>query len=106
VKFSALNFLSFGHKIEGLILGRGILEKQPAEPMAPALTQGCRQLQGRLSSVLRIRIHMDPHHFGKLDPDPHRSEKQDPDPHEIKKVEAFDGHFGALEGPNLGKSKL
>jgi hypothetical protein len=32
---------------------------------------------------------MDPHHFGKLDPDPHQSEK----------VEAFEGIFGALEGP-------
>jgi hypothetical protein len=35
----------------------------------------------------------DPHHFGKLDPDPHQSEK----------LEALEGHFGALEGPNLQK---
>jgi hypothetical protein len=34
-------------------------------------------------AVLRVRIRMDPHHFGKLDPDPHQSEKPDadPDPH-------------------------
>jgi hypothetical protein len=47
-----------------------------------------------------------PHHFGKLDPDPYLSEKQDPDPdpHRGVKVEALEGHFGALEGSNLGKS--
>jgi hypothetical protein len=38
---------------------------------------------------------MNPHHFGKLDPDPHQSEK----------VEVFEGHFEALEGPNLAKSE-
>jgi hypothetical protein len=53
------------------------------------------------NSVLRIRILMDPHHFGKLDPDPHhsgrldpdphQSEKQDPDPHQSEKEEAFEG---------------
>ncbi len=37
----------------------------------------------------------DPHHFGKLDPDRHQSEK----------VEALDDLFGALVGPNLGKSE-
>jgi hypothetical protein len=47
---------------------------------------------------------MDPHHSGKLDPDPHRSEKQDPDPHQSEKVEALEGHFGSMKGPNLGKS--
>ncbi len=93
------------HKIEGLILGTGILGKQAADPMAPALTQGCRQLQGRLSSVLRIRIHMGPHHSGKLDPDTHRSEKQDPDQHQIKKVEALESHFGSMKGPKLGFKK-
>jgi hypothetical protein len=43
---------------------------------------------------MRIRIRLDPNHFGKLDPDPHphqrekldpythQSEKQDPDPHQ------------------------
>jgi len=36
---------------------------------------------------------LDPRHFGKLDPDPHRSGK----------VDALEGHFGALEGPNLEK---
>jgi hypothetical protein len=45
------------------------------------------------SPVLRIRIRVDPHQSGKLDPDPHQSEK----------VEALEGHFKALEGPNLGK---
>jgi hypothetical protein len=44
-----------------------------------------------------------PHQSGKMDPDPHQSEKQDPDPHQSEKVEALEGHFGALEGPNLGK---
>jgi hypothetical protein len=47
---------------------------------------------------------MDPHHFEKLDPDPHQSEKQDPDPHQSEKLEALEGHFGALEGPNLEES--
>ncbi len=37
----------------------------------------------------------DPNHFGKLDPDPHQ----------IEKVEALEGHFGGLEGPNQGKSE-
>ncbi len=48
---------------------------------------------------------MDPHHFGKLDPDPdtYQSEKQDPDPHQSEKVEALEGHFGPLEGPNLSE---
>jgi hypothetical protein len=38
---------------------------------------------------------MDPLHFRKLDPDQHKSEK----------VEALEGNFGALDGPNLGKSE-
>jgi hypothetical protein len=66
---------------------------------------------------------MDPHYCekldpdllesGKLDPDPHWSEKQDPDPdpypypypHQSKKVGALEGHAGAMEDPNLGKSE-
>jgi hypothetical protein len=34
------------------------------------------------NSVLWIRIRMDPHHFGNLNPDPHphQSHKLDPDP--------------------------
>jgi hypothetical protein len=56
-------------------------------------------------AVLRIRIRMDPHHIGKLDPDP--------DPHQgksrirILKVKggSLRGHFEALEGPNLEKSE-
>jgi hypothetical protein len=67
-------------------------------------------------TVLRIRIRMDPHYFGKLDPDPHQSrkldqyldphqsEKQDPDPQISEKVEALEVHFGALKVPNLEKS--
>jgi hypothetical protein len=31
----------------------------------------------------------------KLDPDP--------DPHQNEKMEALEGHFGALEGPYLGR---
>jgi hypothetical protein len=31
--------------------------------------------------------------------------KQAPDPHQSEKVEAFEGHFGALEDQNLGKSE-
>jgi hypothetical protein len=27
----------------------------------------------------------------------------DPDPHQSEKLEALEGHFGALEGPNLQK---
>jgi hypothetical protein len=55
-----------------------------------------------LEAVLRIRISMDPHHFWKfkvekLDPDP--------DPHQNEKMEALEGHFGALRGPNSGNSE-
>jgi hypothetical protein len=49
------------------------------------------------------KLDPDPHHFGKLNLDPHQSERQDPDPHQSDKVEALEGHFGALEGPNLEK---
>ncbi len=45
----------------------------------------------------------DPHQIGRLDPDPHQSKKQDPDLHQSEKVETLEGHFGALEGPNLEK---
>jgi hypothetical protein len=48
---------------------------------------------------------MDLHHFGRLDPDPRQSEKQDLDPHQSEKLEALEGHFGALEGLNLEKSE-
>jgi hypothetical protein len=50
-----------------------------------------------------LLILYDLHKSGKLDPDPHQSEKQHPDPHQREKVEALDGQFGALEGPNLEK---
>ncbi len=49
---------------------------------------------------------LDPHHFGKLDPHPHphQSGKLDPDPdphpHQSEKVEALEGNFGAVEGPD------
>jgi hypothetical protein len=46
--------------------------------------------------VFRIRIRII--FCGKLDPDPHQSGKLDQVPHQSEK-----GHFGALEGPNLGK---
>jgi hypothetical protein len=48
----------------------------------------------------------DPYHFGKLDPDPdpHQSEKQHSDPDQNEKVEALEGHFGALYCPNLENS--
>ncbi len=46
---------------------------------------------------------MDPHHFGKLDPDTYQREKQNSDPHQSQKVEALEGRFGALEGPNLSE---
>ncbi len=48
---------------------------------------------------------MDLRHFGKLDsdPDPHQIEKKDLDPLKSEKVEALDGQFGSLEGPNLEK---
>jgi hypothetical protein len=52
------------------------------------------------------------HHFGKLNPDPHQSGKLDPGQHQSEKydldlqqseeVEALEGHFRALEVPNLG----
>jgi hypothetical protein len=57
---------------------------------------------------------MDPRHFEKLDPDPHQretycpdpdqSEKQAPDPHQSDKIDALEGQFGTLEGPNLENS--
>jgi hypothetical protein len=58
-----------------------------------------------LRAVLRFRIRMDPHHFGKLDPDPHQSRKLDPDPHQSGKLDPDphqskkmkEGQFGALE---------
>jgi hypothetical protein len=34
---------------------------------------------------------------------PIKVKKQDPDPHQSEKVEALEGHFGALEGPIWGK---
>jgi hypothetical protein len=51
----------------------------------------------------------------KLDPDSHQSGKLDPDPHQsgklhnririkVERLEALDGRFGALEGPNVRKS--
>ncbi len=49
-------------------------------------------------------LNPDLHQSGKLDPNPHQSEKQVPDPHQSEKVNAIEGHFGALEGPNLEKS--
>jgi hypothetical protein len=69
---------------------------------------------------------LNPHHFGKLDPytdphwhhsgklspdldldpHPHQSEKQYPDPHPSEKVETLEGHFEALEGPNLEKASV
>ena len=48
---------------------------------------------------------MDPHHFGNLNLDPHQKEKQDPDSHQSEKVEALEGHFRALDGPNLVNSE-
>ncbi len=54
---------------------------------------------------------------GKLDPDPHQRGKPDPDQYQSEKqnpvrinqwkteVEDLEGHFGALEGPYLGKSE-
>ncbi len=53
--------------------------------------------------MLQIRIRLDPHNFAKLDPDPHQRGKLDPDQHQSEKVEALEGHFGALEGTNLEK---
>jgi hypothetical protein len=38
---------------------------------------------------------LDPYHFEKLDPDPSS--------HQSGKMEALEGHFGELDGPNLGK---
>ncbi len=51
--------------------------------------------------------HPDTHGFAsfwKLEPDPHQSEKQGPYPHQSEKLEALQGHIGALEGPNLEKN--
>ncbi len=50
--------------------------------------------------------HLDPHHFGRLDPNPHQREKQDRDPHQSEKVEVLECHFLVLEAPNVEKSEL
>ncbi len=60
--------------------------------------------------MLRIRIRMDPHQFGKPDPDPHQSKKQGPDPHQRQLLEAvglkidlqmaMDAHNGCVKGQN------
>jgi hypothetical protein len=60
--------------------------------------------------MLRIRIRMDPHQFGKPDPDPHQSKKQGPDPHQSQLLEAvglkidlqmaMDAHNGCAKGQN------
>jgi hypothetical protein len=34
-----------------------------------------------------------------------RKQNPDPDPHQSEKMKALEGHFGVLEGPNLGKSE-
>ncbi len=47
-----------------------------------------------VAAVLRLRIRMGPRHFGKKDP--HQSGKLDPGPHQSEKVQALEGHFGAL----------
>ncbi len=52
-----------------------------------------------------MKLDPDPHQSGKLDPYPHESEKHDPDQQQSKEVEALEGHFRAMEGPNLGKSE-
>jgi hypothetical protein len=45
--------------------------------------------------MLRIRIRINPHQFGKPDTDPHQSKKPAPDPHQSKK-----------QGPDLHQSRL
>jgi hypothetical protein len=53
------------------------------------------RMVGRVWYPLSSVSDPNPHNFGKLDPVPHQSEK----------VEALEGHFGALEGPNPGESE-
>jgi hypothetical protein len=52
-----------------------------------------------------VKLDPHPHQSGKLDPYPYQSEKHDPDPQQSKEVEALEGHFRAMEGPNLGNSE-
>ncbi len=49
----------------------------------------------------------DPQNFGNLDPDPHQMGMLDldSDSHQSEKVEALEGHFRALDGPNLVNSE-
>ncbi len=56
-------------------------------------------LRIRIRTILE-KLYPDPRRSGKLAPDPDQSEKQDTDPdlHESEKVEALEGHFGALAG--------
>ncbi len=56
-------------------------------------------------SVLRVRIRIDPHLFGKLDPDPdsHQSEKLDPDPHQKWKAGNLRRSFWTIGGSKFGK---
>jgi hypothetical protein len=61
-------------------VGGGGVQDSPPNKVAGMAANGqiSKARDCRCSSVLRIRIRMDPHHFGKLDPDPHQSERQDP----------------------------
>ncbi len=47
----------------------------------------------------------DSYNVRKLDPDPHQSRKLDQVPHQSEKGEALEGHFFALQDPNLEKSE-
>ncbi len=62
-------------------------------PPRPLLTSVVDPDPKILESWIRIRIKV-------KDPDPH------PNLNQSEKVQALEGHFGALEGPKLGKCKL
>jgi hypothetical protein len=49
-------------------------------------------------AVFGIRISMNLHHSGKLDPDPHRSQKPDLHPHESEKLGAVEALKEPLRG--------
>jgi hypothetical protein len=66
----------------------------------PCLTVLGIRIRIMLGSWIRIRIKVESWVRIRI-----KSEKQDPDPHQSEKVEALDGHFEALEGPNLEESE-
>ncbi len=63
-------------------------------------TQTMTNLKYNLKAVLRIRGHMDPHHFENPDSDPQKSEKLNPDTHQSHNSGAVEVHNGGVGAEN------